>query len=79
MELFKSKPGYHCYYAGSGKLSVRGDLTLKTVPTRKACFFIGEFFDENNPNQEYDFYISLKDKGDGKTMLVDRVVLAKKK
>ena len=79
MPLFKSNPGYHCYYAGSGKLSVRGDLTLKTVPTRKACFFIGEFFDENNPNQEYDFYISLKDGGDGKTMFVDRVVLAKKK
>ena len=77
-ELFKSKPGYNCYYAGTGKLTTAGKLSLKTIPSRRAEFFIGEFYDAAKPNQEYDFYISLKDNGDGKTMMVDRVVLARK-
>ena len=44
---------------------------------RSARFFLGSQYDPNDPDRKYDIYLSVKDGGDGKSLLVDRMVLAK--
>ena len=50
---------------------------VKGNPGRSAAIFLGSLWNEKEPKQEFDFYLSLKDGGDGKSMLVDRMVAAK--
>ena len=65
-------------WIGRDKLSVAGTLQLATLPERNARFFLGEFFDPKNPDQEYDFYLSVKNSGlKDKSLFVDRLILAK--
>ncbi len=76
---------YQLIWIGRDKLTESGMLQLATLPEKKgqpgrdARFFLGEFFDPRNPDQEYDFYLSVKKGGKGKAkgLLVDRLVLAK--
>ena len=76
-KIDKSK-GFTPIWIGRDKLSPAGALQLATLPSRNAKFFLGELYDPENPEQKYDFYLSLKDGGDkGKTLLVDRLILAK--
>ena len=81
----KAGDGYQLVRVGRTRLSESGHIQLGTLPERKgemgrnAQFFLGEFFDPKNPDQQYDLYLSVKDGGDGKSLLVDRMVLAKVK
>jgi hypothetical protein len=76
---------YQLIWIGRDKLTESGVMQLATLPERKgqsgrdARFFLGEFFDEKNPDQEYDFYLSVKRGGRSKDrgLFVDRLVLAK--
>ena len=58
-------------------------LQLNTLPKEKgqlgrsAIFFLGDCWSERNPKQQFDFYLSVKDGGDGGSLLVDRLVMAK--
>ena len=69
--------GRHFYRVGRAKLSESGMAALPTLPNRNVRFFLGEFFDPADPNRKFDIYLSLKDGGDGKSLLVDRMILAK--
>ena len=70
--------GFTTVWIGRDKLSPAGTLQLSTLPSRNAKFFLGEFFDPKNPDQEYDVYLSVKNSGlKDKSLLVDRLILAK--
>ena len=75
LKKIRASKGYRLIYVGRGKLSVSGVLKLATLPNRHASFFLGEFFDPQDPDREYDFYLSIRNAG--KSLLVDRLVLAK--
>ena len=65
-------------WIGRDKLSPAGTLQLATLPSRNAKFFLGELFDPKHPDQQYDFYLSLKNSGaKDKSLFVDRLILAK--
>ena len=76
---------YQLVWIGRDKLTESGMLQLGTLPEKKgqsgrdARFFLGEFFDPKNPDQQYDFYLSVKKGGrtKAKGLLVDRLVMAK--
>ena len=76
---------YQLIWIGRDKLTESGLLQLGTLPEKKgqsgrdARFFLGMFFDPQNPDQEYDFYLSVKKGGKTKAkgLLVDRLVMAK--
>ena len=76
---------YQLIWIGRDTLTESGTMQLATLPEKKgqngrnARFFLGEFFDPKNPQQEYDFYLSVKPGGrtPAKGLLVDRLVIAK--
>ena len=76
---------YQLVRVGRTTLSESGMIQLATLPEKKGelgrnvRFFLGDFFDPKNPGQKFDLYLSVKDGGDGKSLLVDRLVLAKVK
>ena len=78
---------YQLVYCGSSKLSASGMVILATVNNgnatlrlsmRNARCFLGEVYDTGKPNQKYDFYLSVKPGRGGKSLFVDRLVVAKK-
>ena len=81
------KPGeYQLVCCGRSKLSVSGMVILETVNNgnatlrlsmRNARCFLGEVYDTGNPAQKYDFYLSVKPGRGGKSLFVDRLVVAK--
>ena len=81
------KPGeYQLVYCGRSKLSASGMVILETVNNgnatlrlsmRNARCFLGEIFDTGTPEQKYDFYLSAKPARDGRSLFVDRLVVAK--
>ena len=71
--------GYQLVKIGRSRVTVGGVLQLATLPARYTRFFLGRCFDPKHPDQQFDFYLSAKDGGDGKSLLVDRLVLAKVK
>ena len=79
----RNSEGYQLVRVGRTTLSESGMIQLATLPEKKGelgrnvRFFLGDFFDPRNPNQKYDIYLSVKDAGDGKSLFVDRLVLAK--
>ena len=75
LEKIRSSKDWQLIWIGRDKLTESGMLQLATLPGRNARFFLGEFFDPQRPEQKYDFYLSVKN--DGKSLLVDRLVLAK--
>ena len=84
-ELAKVDDQYRLFRVGRTKLSESGQIQLATLPEHKgqlgrsARFFLGSHYDPANPNRKFDIYLSVKDGGDGKSLLVDRLVLAKVK
>ena len=81
----KSKE-YQLVYCGCSKLSPSGMVILETVnhgnatlrlSMRNARCFLGEVYDTGTPGQKYDFYLSVKPARDGKSLFVDRLVVAK--
>ena len=84
-ELAKVDDQYRLFRVGRAKLSESGQIQLATLPEHKgqlgrsARFFLGSQYDPEDPNRKYDIYLSVKDGGDGKSLLVDRIVLAKVK
>ena len=50
---------------------------LRTLPNRDVRFFLGAFHDPSDPERKFDLYLSFKDGGDGKSLLIDRMVMAK--
>ena len=79
LETIRKGKGYQLVRIGRSKVTVGGVLQLATLPARHTRFFLGKCFDPKNPDQEFDFYLSVRDGGDGKSLLVDRLVLAKAK
>ena len=83
IEKIKSADGYQLIWVGRTRLSESGHIQIATLPERKGSmgrnvqFFLGEFFDPRNPKQQFDLYLSVKGGGDGKSLLVDRMVLAR--
>ena len=77
LETIRNGNDYKLVKIGRSKVTANGVLQLATLPIRNTRFFLGECFDPKNPDQEFDFYLSAKDGGDGKSLLVDRLVLAK--
>ena len=81
----RNSDGYRLVRVGRSSLSESGLIQLATLPEKKGelgrnvRFFLGDFFDPRNPRQKYDIYLSVKDAGDGKSLFVDRLVLAKVK
>ena len=81
----KDVDGYQLVRVGRTTLSESGMIQLATLPEKKGelgrnvRFFLGDFFDPRNPNRKYDIYLSVKDAGDGKSLFVDRLVLARVK
>ena len=71
--------GYQLVKIGRSRVTVGGVLQLATLPARHTRFFLGQCFDPKDPDQQFDFYLSAKDGGDGRSLLVDRLVLAKVK
>ena len=75
--------GFVPIWIGRDTLSVSGTLQLATLPEKKgqngrnARFFLGEFFDPKNPDQEFDFYLSVKKGDNDYGLLVERLILAK--
>ena len=69
--------GGHLYRVGRVKLSESGMAVLRTLPNRDVRFFLGAFYDPADPERKFDVYLSFKDGGDGKSLLIDRMVLAK--
>ena len=79
---------YRLVYCGSSKLSVSGMVILETVNNgnatlrlsmRNARCFLGEVYDSGKPGQKYDFYLSVKPGRGGRSLFVDRLVLARVK
>ena len=74
---------YTLIRVGRVKLSESGYIQIPTLPERSGeqgrnvQFFLGQFFDPNDPNRQFDVYLSVKDAGDGRSLLVDRMVLGK--
>ena len=77
---------YQLVYCGRSRLSVSGMVILETVNNgnaslrlsmRNARCFLGEVYDTGAPNQKYDFYLSVKPGRGGKSLFVDRLVVAK--
>ena len=81
----KGSDEYRLIRVGRATLSESGQIQLATLPERKGelgrnvRFFLGDFFDPGNPRQKFDIYLSVKDAGDGRSLFVDRLVLAKVK
>ena len=69
--------GWHLIRVGRAKLSESGMAALPTLPNRNVRFFLGEFYDPKAPNRKFDIYLSFKDGGDGKSLLIDRMILAR--
>ena len=76
LKKIRSSKEYQLIYIGCGRLTESGMLRLTMRSHRQACFFLGEFFEPEDFKREYDFYLSIKN--EGKTLLVDRLVLAKR-
>ena len=77
---------YQLVYCGKSKLSPSGMVILETVNNgnatlrlsmRNARCFLGEIYDTGKPGQKYDFYLSVKPARGGKSLFVDRLVVAK--
>ena len=77
---------YQLVYCGRSRLSVSGMVILETVnrgnatlrlSMRNARCFLGEVYDAGAPEQEYDFYLSVKPARGGNSLFVDRLVVAK--
>ena len=77
---------YQLVYCGRSRLSVSGMVILETVNNgnttlrlsmRNARCFLGEVYDTDAPNRKYDFYLSVKPGRGGKSLFVDRLVVAK--
>lgn len=77
MPAVKAAGGFAVYYLGRKSLTPSANIRIATLPERDARFFLGSFYDDKNPKQEFDFFISMKDNGDGKSLLVDRIIIAK--
>ena len=77
IEKIRREGGRHLYRIGRAKLSESGMAVLRTLPNRDVRFFLGAFYDPRDPERKYDLYLSFKDGGDGKSLLIDRMVLAK--
>ena len=77
VEKIRREGGWHLYRVGRAKLSDSGMAALPTLPNRNVRFFLGAFYDPADPERKYDLYLSFKDGGDGKSLLIDRMVLAK--
>ena len=81
----KEAGGYRLFRVGRTALSESGYIQIATLPEREGengrnvRFFLGMFFDPERPDRKYDLYLSVKDAGDGKSLFVDRLVLAKVK
>jgi len=69
--------GWHLYRVGRVKLSESGMAVLRTLPNRDVRFFLGAHYDPRDPDRKYDLYLSFKYGGDGKSLLIDRMVLAR--
>ena len=67
--------GYRTYYVGTSRLW--RDSQLITNTGKGVGFTTGYLFDAANPEQKYDFYISLKLDADGVTMFCDEMILVK--
>ena len=76
IEKIRSDGGWHLHRIGRVKLSESGTVALRTLPNRDVRFFLGAFYAPDAPNRKYDLYLSFKDGGDGKSLLIDRMVLA---
>lgn len=74
--MYEAKPGFNVYYCGECKLTPGGAIMLRQKNERLGRVYIGYHYDEKNPDQKYDVYISVK--GNGDTFLVDRFILGKK-
>ena len=77
---------YQLVCCGRSKLSPSGMVILGTVNNgnatlrlsmRNARCFLGEVYDTGKPNQKYDFYLSVKPGRGGKSIFVDRLVVAR--
>ena len=77
VEKIRREGGWHLYRVGRVKLSESGMAALPTLPNRNVRFFLGAFYDPEDPDRKYDIYLSFKDGGDGKSLLIDRMVLAR--
>ena len=73
----RSGGGWRLVKVGRAKLSESGMAALPTLPNRNVRFFLGAFYDPADPNRKFDIYLSFEDGGDGKSLLVDRMILAK--
>ena len=77
IEKIRSEGGWHLYRVGRARLSESGMAALPTLPNRNVRFFLGAFYDPGDPKRKFDLYLSFKDGGDGKSLLIDRMVLAR--
>jgi len=78
IKKIQSDKTWHLYRVGRVKLSESGVVALRTLPNRDVRFFLGAFYDPEDPERKYDIYLSFKDGGDdGKSMLIDRMILAR--
>jgi len=77
---------YQLVYCGRSRLSPSGMVILETVNNgnanlrlsmRNARCFLGEVYDTGTPGRKYDFYLSMKPARDGRSLFVDRLVLAR--
>ena len=53
-----------------------GNATLR-LSMRNARCFLGDVYDTGKPGQKYDFYLSVKPGRGDRSLLVDRLVVAK--
>ena len=77
IKKIRREGGWHLCRVGRAKLSESGMAVLRTLPNRDVRFFLGAFYDPEDPDRKFDIYLSFKDGGDGKSLLIDRMVLAK--
>ena len=71
VDKIRREGGWHLYRVGRAKLSESGMAALPTLPNRNVRFFLGAFYDPKDPNRKFDIYLSFKDGGDNKSLLID--------
>ena len=69
--------GYQMYYIGTSRLWPDSLLSLNFCYGGAGGVTLGYLWEEENPEQKYDFYLSLRLEDDGKTLWCSELVLVK--
>jgi len=72
----KAKKGYNFYHIGSTRLYPEMNIYFNMIYAGGVT--LGYLYDEKNPEQVYDIYVSIKYDGKTKQIMTDQVVLVKK-